>query len=442
MTIERISVAAMKPATYNPRVDLKPGDPEYEHIRSSIEEFGYIDPVIWNRRTGNIVGGHQRFKILVEQGYTEIDAVVVDMDEQTEKAANMALNKAVGLWDEEKVKALLEELRIGFDMGAFGFDMDKYFPPEAHEDDFDAEAVYAAIEEPETKTGDLIILGSHRLLCGDSTKQKDMDRLMDGVMADLVVTDPPYNVNYGETQSKKVEMHLDHYKGANTDSIMNDNMDDSSFRLFLQDFFLNTCSHMRAGAGIYVFHAESTGHIFRESFIASGLKLSQCLIWEKNQITLGFSDYQWKHEPCLYGWKEGAAHFFIDDRTQSTILAILDKDIEDMKKDELKEYAKQLKEQLEMYSSVIFENKPQKNDLHPTMKPVRLVGRLIGNSSKTGWSVLDPFGGSGSTLIAAEEMGRKAYLMEMDPKYCDVIVKRWEELTGKKAERMPNTKNK
>ena len=436
MNLQRIEVSRMKPATYNPRVDLQPGDPEYEHIKASIEEFGYIDPIIWNERTGNIVGGHQRFKILVEQGATELDVIVVNMDEEKEKAANLALNKAVGLWDEAKVKILLEDLRNLWDMSDFGFDMDKYFPAETQEDDFDADAAYEAIGTPTTQTGDLYLLGNHRLLCGDSTKPEDMDKLMDGAMADLVVTDPPYNVNYGD-KADMLNEYLDHGEGGrNINHIMNDNMDDASFYNFLLDFYKNTYTHMKNGAGIYVFHAESTGHIFREAFIDSGLKLHQCLIWEKNSITLGFCDYQWKHEPCLYGWKAGAAHFFIDDRTQSTILALLDKEIESMKKEELKEYAVQLKEELEKYCSVIFENKPTKNDLHPTMKPIRLVGRLIGNSSKAGWNVLDPFGGSGSTLIAAEETGRRCYMMEMDPKFCDVIVQRWEELTGHKAKRV------
>ena len=435
MEFRKIEVSRMKAATYNPRVDLQPGDPEYEHIKASIGEFGYIDPIIWNERTGNIVGGHQRYKILVEQGLQELDVVVVDMDEEVEKAANLALNKAVGLWDEDKVKLLLDELRMVYDMSDFGFDMDKYFPPEPQEDNFDADAEYEAIETPETQTGDLYILGNHRLLCGDSTKQEDMNRLMDGAEADLVVTDPPYNVNYGD-KADMLNEYMNHGEGGrNINHIMNDNMDDASFFNFLLAFYTNTYDHMRTGACIYVFHAETTGHLFREALLGSGLKLAQCLIWAKNAFVMGRQDYQWKHEPILYGWKEGAAHYFVDDRTQSTILALLEKEIESMKKAELVEYAKSLKEKLEKFNTVIFENKPQKNDLHPTMKPIHLVGRLINNSSKAGWKVLDPFGGSGSTLIAAEETGRYAYMMEMDPKFCDVIVKRWEELTGKKAKK-------
>ena len=437
MRTERISIDRMHPAAYNPRVDLQPGDPEYEHIKSSIEEFGYIDPIIWNERTGNIVGGHQRYKILVEQGHKELDVVVVDMDEQTEKAANMALNKAVGLWDEAKVKDLLEELRIGFDMGSFGFDMDKYFPPEPQEDDFDAEAAYEAIDEARTRRGDIYILGNHRLMCGDSTSHEDMEKLMGGGMADLVVTDPPYNVNYGD-KAEFLNDYLPEKAHRIESHILNDNMDDESFYNFLRDFYITAKDHMREGAAIYVFHAESTGHLFREALLDAGLKLSQCIIWEKNTFVMGRQDYQWKHEPCLYGWKEGAAHYFTDDRTQSTVVIINDeKELEKMKKAELLEYCKKLSDYMAQEpTSVIYENKPTKNDLHPTMKPIRLIGRLINNSSKAGWTVLDPFGGSGSTMMAAEETGRHARLMELDPKYCDVIVDRWEQLTGKKATRL------
>lgn len=256
-------------------------------------------------------------------------------------------------------------------------------------------------------------------------------------MADLVVTDPPYNVNYGD-KAEFLNDYLPEKAHRIESHILNDNMDDESFYNFLRDFYITAKDHMREGAAIYVFHAESTGHLFREALLAAGLKLSQCIIWEKNTFVMGRQDYQWKHEPCLYGWKEGAAHYFCDDRTQSTVVIINDeKEIEKMKKPELLEYCKQLSDYMaQVKTSVIYENKPTKNDLHPTMKPIRLIGRLINNSSKAGWTVLDPFGGSGSTMMAAEETGRHARLMELDPKYCDVIVDRWEQLTGKKATRL------
>lgn len=190
---------------------------------------------------------------------------------------------------------------------------------------------------------------------------------------------------------------------------------------------------MRSGAAIYVFHAESTGHIFRQTFLDAGLKLSQCLIWEKNTFVLGRQDYQWRHEPILYGWKEGAAHYFIQDRTQDTVILEDDIDLDAMKKSELVNYIMELHSRYKDQTSVIYENKPTRNDIHPTMKPVTLIGKLMTNSSKSGWNVLDLFGGSGSTLMAAEQLGRTSFLMELDEKFCDVIVKRWEDYTGSRA---------
>lgn len=429
-------------ADYNPRKALTPEDSEYQKIKRSIEEFGYVDPIIINE-DGTIIGGHQRCTVLKDLGYEEVDVVVVSLDKQREKALNIALNKITGEWDELKLKDLLLDLDLGdYDISLTGFEQEDLaelvdnlaVEPEAMDDDFDGEAVLEDIVEPKTKLGDVWKLGRHRLMCGDSTSQEDVATLMKGEMADLIITDPPYNVNYGD----KAEM-LDTYlqKGhRNNSRIKNDNMDNESFYSFMLQVYQSAYEFMREGAAIYVFHAESTGHIFRQAFLDAGLKLAQCLIWEKNAFVLGRQDYQWRHEPCLYGWKEGAAHYFINDRTQDTVILEDDVDFEAMKKADLIAYIEDMHRKYKDQTSVIYENKPTRNDIHPTMKPVTLIGRLMSNSSKSGWNVLDLFGGSGSTLMAAEQLGRTAFLMELDEKFCDVIVKRWEEYTGQSAIRI------
>ena len=429
-------------ADYNPRKALTPEDSEYQKIKRSIEEFGYVDPIIINE-DGTIIGGHQRCTVLKDLGYEEADVVVVSLDKQREKALNIALNKITGEWDELKLKDLLLDLDLGdYDISLTGFEQEDLaelvdnlaVEPEAMDDDFDGEAVLEDIVEPKTKLGDVWKLGRHRLMCGDSTSQEDVATLMKGEMADLIITDPPYNVNYGD----KADM-LDTYlqKGhRNNSRIKNDNMDNESFYSFMLQIYQSAYEFMREGAAIYVFHAESTGHIFRQAFLDAGLKLAQCLIWEKNAFVLGRQDYQWRHEPCLYGWKEGAAHYFINDRTQDTVILEDDVDFEAMKKADLIAYIEDMHRKYKDQTSVIYENKPTRNDIHPTMKPVTLIGRLMSNSSKSGWNVLDLFGGSGSTLMAAEQLGRTAFLMELDEKFCDVIVKRWEEYTGQSAIRI------
>ncbi|MCD7857745.1 MAG: DNA modification methylase, partial [Clostridiales bacterium] len=219
-------------------------------------------------------------------------------------------------------------------------------------------------------------------------------------------------------------------------NIDNDHMDAASFYSFLLAAFQAMNDAMRPGAAIYVFHAESTGLQFRQAYHDAGLKMAQCLIWEKNTFALGRQDYQWRHEPIIYGWKEGAAHYFINDRTQDTVLLQDELDFKNMKKQELLAYIEEFQRQHKDLTSVLFENKPTRNDMHPTMKPVPLVGRLMNNSSRPGWLVGDFFGGSGTTLIAAEQLGRTAYLMEMDERNCDVIVERWQAYTGQRAEKI------
>lgn len=439
LNLQEMPLSALHPAEYNPRVELKPGDPEYERIKRSIETFAYVDPIIVNT-DGTIIGGHQRYNVLLDLGYEVADVVVVDKTKDEEKALNIALNKITGEWDEEKLYELLIELDLSdIDVQLSGFTINeldnlrvKFDIEEAQDDSFDEEEALAEITEPITRRGNIWRLGRHRLMCGDSTSPDDLAALMDGEMADLIVTDPPYNVNYGD-KAEMLEKYLDGKGHRISSTIMNDNMDNASFYEFLLATHRNAYEFMRDGAAIYEFHAESTRHIFREAFINSGLKLAQCLIWEKNAFVLGRQDYQWRHEPILYGWKEGAVHYFINDRTQDTVILEDDIDFGAMKKNELVAYLEELRRTYRDRTSVIFENKPTRNDVHPTMKPVSLVGKFITNSSKPDWNVLDLFGGSGSTLMAAEQLGRTAYIMELDESFCDVIIKRWESYTGQSA---------
>jgi len=384
MNIQKILISKLNPAKYNPRKDLKPGDAEYEKLKRSILEFGFVEPVIWNKATGNIVGGHQRYKVLKGLGYNDIECVVLDIDEQKEKALNIALNKVSGDWDKPLLTDLLKELdTVGFDVSLTGFDIaelnELFGEPYTKEDDFDAEAVASEIKTPITQPGDVWRLGKHRLICGDSTKTDDVAKLMNGIEADLVLTDPPYNVDYQGGTVEKLK-------------IQNDKMSDEQFLQFLIDAFARMYEFSKKGAAIYVFHADSEGYNFRTAFKLAGYQLRQCLIWAKNAFVPGRQDYQWQHEPILYGWKDGASHSWYGGRNQATVVKF---------------------------------DKPSRNGEHPTMKPLALCGQLIMNSSKEGDIVLDTFGGSGSTLIASDQTGRTCYMAELDPKYCDVIVKRY-----------------
>lgn len=330
-------------------------------------------------------------------------------------------NVSFGDWDEEMLLAEFDATELqdwGLDdLDNLGVEL-PVDDTEAEEDDFTDEDA----EDAPTRCnpGDIWRLGNHVLMCGDSTKANDVARLMGGVSADLLLTDPPYNVDYeGGTKAKL--------------KIANDKMSDAAFDTFLTAAFKSANQAMKPGAAFYIWHADLKGLTFRQALSNAGLTLRETLVWVKNAIVLGRQDYQWKHEPCLYGWKDGAAHYFIDDRSQSTAIEDAGIDYRKLKKEEL------LKIVLELTSpriatTVIHENKPTRSDIHPTMKPVKLMARLIKNSSKPGQTVLDLFGESGSTLIACEQLKRKCFTMEYDPKYCDAILARWEKLTGREAE--------
>jgi site-specific DNA-methyltransferase (adenine-specific) len=309
-------------------------------------------------------------------------------------------------------------------MGFFGFDMDFAIDIDMDFDDGEKAqeelVAAAAAKDPRAKRGQLWQLGRHRLMVGDSTSAADVDKLTDGEAMDLCVTDPPYNVNYEGGTADKM-------------TILNDNMDDSSFHDFLRSFYAQMLRSLKPGGGYYIFHADSEGLNFRAALRAAGGQVKQSLIWVKNSLVLGRQDYQWRHEPILYGWKEGAGHYFVNDRCQTTVF---ENTVEpaDMTREELVQLSTFLLAKLEaIHSSIIREKKPNRSELHPTMKPVPLCAKLIQNSSKRGDKVIDFFGGSGSTLMACEETGRSCYTLELDPNYADVIITRWEDATGERA---------
>lgn len=387
MLIEKKKTAELLPADYNPRKDLKPGDAEYEKLKRSIEQFGYVEPVIWNKTTGRVVGGHQRLKVLIDMGMTDVDCVVIEVSEEKEKALNIALNKISGEWDDDKLSLLIADLQgADFDISLTGFDpaeIDDLFKESTkdgiEDDDFDVDA---ELQNPTfSKSGDFWCLGNHRLICGDSTKAETYELLMAGKKANLVVTDPPYNVNYEGSAGK----------------IKNDNMDNSAFYQLLFDAFSNTEKVMADDGSIYIFHADTEGLNFRRAFADAGFYLSGTCIWKKQSLVLGRSPYQWQHEPVLFGWKKKGKHQWYTGRKESTIWEF---------------------------------DKPKKNGDHPTMKPLPLLAYPIMNSSLTNCIVLDPFGGSGSTLIACEQTKRICFMAELDEKFCDVIVKRYIEQVG------------
>lgn len=387
MQIEKLKTDQLIPAEYNPRKDLKPGDSDYEKLKRSLQEFGYVEPVIWNKTTGRVVGGHQRLKVLLDMSITEVECVVIEMSEEKEKALNVALNKISGDWDKDKLALLISDLQgADFDVSLTGFEpaeLDDLFKDTLKDgikdDEFDVDAELQ--KPPISKLGDVWLLGIHRLVCGDSTKADTFTTLMDGKLANLVVTDPPYNVNYEGSAGK----------------IKNDNMDNDAFYTFLLDAFKNTEQAMAQDASVYVFHADTEGLNFRKAFSDAGFYLSGTCIWKKQSLVLGRSPYQWQHEPVLFGWKKKGKHQWYTGRKESTIWEF---------------------------------DKPKKNGDHPTMKPIPLLAYPILNSSLTNCVVLDPFGGSGSTLIACEQADRICHTIELDEKFCDVIVKRYIEQVG------------
>ena len=390
--VQEVSLEKLRPYERNAK---KHGAGQIEKLKASIIEFGFLTPCLIDSEY-NLIAGHGRVMAAKELGIETVPCVFIEgLTEEQRRAYVLADNRLgeLGEWDMELVFDELKELDdLGFDIELTGFEMPEEIP-EVIEDNFDEDAIP---DEPRTKLGDLWQLGDHRLICGDSTDVTVIDRLMDGEKAKLLLTDPPYNVDYSAKNKA-----LNAVEGGNRieKDIENDLMSDEQFEQFLYGAFYNADGVMESGAAFYIWHADKRAVHFINAINKCEWNLKQILVWVKNNIILGMQDYQYRHEPCLYGWKNGA-HYFVNDRTQQT---------------------------------VINEDKPVKNNMHPTMKPVNLMARLIQNSSREGESVLDLFGGSGSTLIACEQLNRKCFMCELDPHYCDVIINRWETFTGREA---------
>lgn len=379
MNIVNFKIEDLIPYENNPRIN----DDAVEYVKNSIKEFGFKVPIIIDKNNV-IVAGHTRYKACKELGINEIPCIVADdLTDKQIKAFRLADNKVSekAQWDLSKLDEELLEIK-DFDMADFGFD---FFEEEQEtvEDDFEAELP----EEPQSKLGDIYQLGNHRLMCGDSTNENDVNKLVGEQKMDLLITDPPYNVDYTSKTKKAMK-------------IKNDKLENNAFHEFLVKAFTNAYNSLKDGGAFYCWYASKEVVNFHTAIEDSGFTVKQELIWNKNLMILGKQDYQWKHEPCLYGWKETSSHAWYSDRKQTTIINW---------------------------------DKPSKSDLHPTMKPIGLFDYQIKNSSKAGDNILDLFGGSGTTIMACEQNNRNAYVMEYDPKYVDVIIKRWEEFTGKKA---------
>ena len=388
--LEVIQIDALIPYARNSRTH---SDAQVAQIASSIKEFGFTNPVLIDGG-GGIIAGHGRVLAARKLGMSEVPCIRLEHLTDAQKRAYVIADNRLALnsgWDTEMLKVEFADLQeLGFDLELTGFDLDEIkelLAPVGTEGLTDPDDAPPLPETPRTVPGDIWVMGKHRLLCGDSTSMDDLAKLCEGQLVDMWLTDPPYNVAYeGKTKDAL--------------KIKNDEMGDDQFRQFLRDAYTAADTVMKPGAVFYIWHADSEGYNFRGAAKDAGWTVRQCLIWKKSSMVMGRQDYHWKHEPCLYGWKEGASHLWAADRKQTTILEF---------------------------------EKPSRNGEHPTMKPVALFEYQLLNNTKGGDQVLDSFGGSGTTLIAAEKNGRVARIMELDPKYCDVIVKRWQDFTGKIA---------
>ena len=410
--IKIVPIADVKPYPNNPRDNAK----AVPAVAASIERFGFRNPILVDA-DGVIIEGHTRRLAALKLGMEEVPVVyATDLTPEEVDALRVIDNKTSELAD-WNFDLLAEEMAklTGFDFGDFGFKMGELADMGlADGGDADEKGMDYDIGEDgkpdvavRTQRGDLWRLGDHVLMCGDSTSKEDVARLMDGTQADCVITDPPYNVNVGARgeQYERIadETGKDYQCGHEDRRILNDNMSDEAFDAFLEPVFKRAAESLKPGAAFYVWHASRTQRAFEDAMNKAGLEVREQLIWVKDNFTLGRQDYQWRHEPCFYGWRDGAGHKWVSDRSQTTVLEF---------------------------------PKPTKSELHPTMKPVALIRYQMENSTDYGDTVLDLFGGSGTTLIAAEKSGRKCRMMELDPKYATVILNRWEAETGKVAERV------
>lgn len=405
MEIVKIPVSKINPLPHNPRKDLKPTDIEYQQIEKSLDTFGLVEPPVWNKETGNLVGGHQRFKILVRKGHKEIWVSVVSLSPEKEKALNIALNKVQGAWDKEKLALLLDELikMPDFDLTATGFTppelsqlFDRYLERKG-EDDFDTQKVADSIKEPKAKPGEIIELGPHRILCGDCSILENLKHLIGNEKVGLANIDPPYNVAYmgGERPNPKARPK----KSRHWERIYADNMDDKDYQELLRQILSNISSFMVPGAAAYIWNGHKNFGPMHTILEELGFQVSSVIVWAKPNFAISYADYHEQVEFCLYGWLKGkGAHRWYGDVNQSTLW--------ELKRDPTKDY------------------------IHPTQKPIGLAQRAITNSSVKGDIVLDTFLGSGSTLIAAESLGRRCFGCEISPAYVDAICLRYMQFVG------------
>ena len=394
--VERWSITRLTPYARNSRTH---SDEQISQLAASIKEWGWTTPVLVDE-DGSIIAGHGRTLAAQRLQMTEVPVMVANGWSEAKKRAYILADNKLALnagWDNEMLALELGEIgELGFDLDLTGFTADEIaalMPEQIEPGLTDEDAVPDVPEQPVTVLGDVWLLGKHRLMCGDSTSIDAVAKLTGGGGVDMLLTDPPYNVAVQGGNHANPER-------TNGLKIINDKMPDEEFRQFLRDAFVTADTVMKKGAVFYIWHADSEGYNFRGACKDAGWTVRQCLIWKKSSIVMGRQDYHWKHEPCLYGWKEGAGHLWATDRKQTTILEF---------------------------------DRPHRNGEHPTMKPVGLFEYQMLNNTKGGDLVLDLFGGSGTTMLAAEKHGRHSALMELDPKYCDVIIKRWQDFTGKIA---------
>lgn len=419
MKIQDLDINDIIPYANNPRNNAAAVDA----VAASIREFGFKVPVVIDRN-GILITGHTRLEAAKKLGITKIPAIrAADLTDAQVKAFRLADNKVaeIATWDDQALAAELQALDdMDFDMSDFGFaddelreDTGELEDPEIPED-----------PDPICKPGEIYQLGRHRLMCGDSTNPENVRALCGGRGIDLLLTDPPYNVEYtGGPHCPRQE-------------IDNDSMSPGEYIAFLSGAAQIASDSLKRGGGFYIFYPNwFTYEVFSAIRAVPDLQIKQGLVWVKHYITLGRQDYQWQHEPCIYGWKAGAPHYFCDARNESTVIEDRP-DIAKMSKADLQSLCRELLGRTPCPTSIIREDKPSRNEIHPTMKPVKLFARLMANSSRKGEAILDIFAGSGTTIIAAEQLGRDAYAMELSPRYCDAIIARYEALTGQKAVRL------
>lgn len=407
MAVRIVPISRILPAPYNPRRSLRPEDASYQHLLKSMDEFGCVEPLVWNKRTGHLVGGHQRFQILLAKGVAEVEVSVVDLPIHKEKALNLALNRIGGAWDDKKLAEVLDEITKSpeIDLEVTGFDLPDVeellqsarASADVGDDTLDVERELAKTNAPITKPGDLITLGAHRLLCGDSTDPRSYATLMKGELARVLFTDAPYNVAYDSTARPNP-------KNVTTKAwspIQSDDMTPRRYAEWFKDFARTVVPHLAPGSAFYLWHGHACFGLLHEVLRENDLHLSCVLTWAKASFSPGFADYNQQTEFCAYGFKRGARHRFYGKKNETTLWSL--------------------------------PRDPTRAYQHPTQKSLLLAERAIRNSSKTGEIVLDPFLGSGTTLIGAARTGRRCFGIEIEPKYCDVIVRRFTALVGPKG---------